>query len=109
MTVDDPRGRGVNVFDVATILVASAALFGYVNHRLLHLPPTTGTLLVALASSLAIVVAEQLVPGLALVRRLNAFSVKRFRPDPDARPPVPFAIRGSAARRSRRTYSASGC
>jgi monovalent cation:H+ antiporter, CPA1 family len=63
----------VNVFDVAAILVASAALFGYVNHRLLHLPPTTGTLLVALVSSVAIVFAEQLVPGLDLRPAVERF------------------------------------
>ena len=36
---------------------------GYGNHRLLHLPATSGTLLVALVSSLVVVLLEYLVPG----------------------------------------------
>ncbi|MEO7274268.1 MAG: sodium:proton antiporter [Vicinamibacterales bacterium] len=63
----------MNVFDVAAILVAAAALFGYVNHRLLRLPPTTGTLLVALVSSLSIVAAEQMIPGLDLRPAIERF------------------------------------
>ena len=54
----------MNVFDVAAILVAAASVFGYVNHRLLHLPSTTGTLLVALLSSIAVVGLEQVIPAI---------------------------------------------
>ena len=32
-----PRGGRVNAFDVAAILVAAAAVFGYVNHRAIGL------------------------------------------------------------------------
>ncbi|MEO7193113.1 MAG: sodium:proton antiporter [Vicinamibacterales bacterium] len=63
----------MNVFDVAAILVAAAAVFGYLNYRLLRLPPTTGTLLVALVSSLVIVVVEQLTPGMDLRPALGRF------------------------------------
>ncbi|MEO7271479.1 MAG: cation:proton antiporter [Vicinamibacterales bacterium] len=63
----------MNVFDVAAVLVAAAAVFGYVNHRFLRLPPTTGTLLVALASSLAIVVLHQMVPGIVLRPAIERF------------------------------------
>ena len=42
----------MNGFDVASILMAIAAAFGYVNHRFLRLPATSGTLTVALVSSL---------------------------------------------------------
>ena len=49
-------------FDIAAILIAVAALCGYVNHRFLRLPATTGTLLVAVVSSLVVVFAEQLLP-----------------------------------------------
>jgi len=63
----------VNVFDIAAVLVAAAALFGYLNHRILRLPPTTGTLLVALLSSLAVVLAEQFVPGLEWRAAVVAF------------------------------------
>ena len=60
------RGLAVNVFDMASVLVAAAAIFGYLNHRILRLPATTGTLIVALLSSLAIVLLEQVVPGMDL-------------------------------------------
>jgi monovalent cation:H+ antiporter, CPA1 family len=63
----------VNVFDIAAVLVAAAALFGYVNHRLLRLPPTTGTLLVALLSSLAVVLVERFVPGFDLRTAIQQF------------------------------------
>lgn len=56
----------MSAFDIAAILIAVAAVSGYVNHRLLHLPPTSGTLLVALVSSLVVLLIEQLVPGIQL-------------------------------------------
>jgi Na+:H+ antiporter len=52
----------LSLFDVAAILIAVAALCGYINHRFLRLPATTGTLLVAVVSSLVVVFAEQLLP-----------------------------------------------
>lgn len=42
----------MNPFDVAAILIAVAAAAGYVNYRVLKLPATSGTLLIALLSSL---------------------------------------------------------
>lgn len=68
-----PDATFVTVFDVAAILIAVAALSGYVNHRLLHLPPTTGTLLVALVSSLIVVGIEQAVPGVQLRPSVESF------------------------------------
>ena len=53
----------VSPFDIAAILIAVAALSGYVNHRFLRLPPTSGTLLVALVSSLVVLLVEPLLPG----------------------------------------------
>jgi CPA1 family monovalent cation:H+ antiporter len=61
------------VFDIAAVLVVCAAAFGYVNHRFLRLPPTTGTLVVALVSSLAIVLAEQLIPAIDLRSTVEGF------------------------------------
>ena len=45
-------------FDLAAILIAIAAVCGYVNHRILRLPPTSGMLAVSLASSLVVVLAD---------------------------------------------------
>jgi CPA1 family monovalent cation:H+ antiporter len=53
----------MNAFDTAAVLIAIAALTGYINHRVLKLSATTGTLAVALVSSLVIVVADAAVPG----------------------------------------------
>ncbi len=61
------------MFDIAAILVAAAAVFGYVNHRFLRLPSTTGTLLVALVSSLVIVAIEQMVSGIDLRPTIERF------------------------------------
>lgn len=52
----------MNAFDTAAVLLAIAAVCGYVNHRFLKLPATTGTLAVALVSSLVIVAAEAFAP-----------------------------------------------
>ena len=45
----------MNAFDVAAILIAVAAVSGYLNHQFLRLPVTSGTLVVALLSSVIIV------------------------------------------------------
>jgi CPA1 family monovalent cation:H+ antiporter len=60
-------------FDLASTLIAIAAVSGYVNHRFLRLPATTGTLLVALISSLLILLAEQLFPALQLRAEVTRF------------------------------------
>jgi CPA1 family monovalent cation:H+ antiporter len=52
----------MNPFDVAAILIAIAAVAGCVNHRVLRLPATSGTLAVALLSSF-VVAAEAVFPG----------------------------------------------
>jgi CPA1 family monovalent cation:H+ antiporter len=56
----------VNGFDIAAVLIAIAAVCGYVNRRVLRLPATSGTLVVALASSLLVVAADAAVPALRL-------------------------------------------
>ena len=58
----------MNAFDTAAILIAIAALTAYINHRVLKLSPTTGTLAVALVSSLVIVAADIAVPAWGLRR-----------------------------------------
>ncbi len=56
----------MNGFDIAAVLIAIAAVCGYVNRRVLRLPATSGTLVVALASSLLVVAADAAVPALRL-------------------------------------------
>lgn len=52
----------MNIFDITAILLTLAAIFGYLNHRVLRLPQTIGILAIALVSSLVMVVIDALVP-----------------------------------------------
>lgn len=63
----------MNGFDVAAVLIAVAAACGYVNRRVLRLPATSGTLIVALASSLVVVAADVTIPALGLRDSVVAF------------------------------------
>ena len=63
----------MNVFDIAAVLLTIAAVCGYLNHRFLRLPATSGTLVVALVSSFFVVAAEALVSSWTLQDRLRAF------------------------------------
>jgi monovalent cation:H+ antiporter, CPA1 family len=63
----------MNAFDTAAVLIAVAALTGYINHRVLKLSATTGTLAVALVSSLVIVAADLAVPAWGLQGVLTGF------------------------------------
>jgi CPA1 family monovalent cation:H+ antiporter len=63
----------MNPFDVAAILLAITALSGYANHRLLRLPTTSGTLAIALVSSIAIVVVDIVHPSWHLRDALARF------------------------------------
>ena len=63
----------MNAFDTAAVLIAIAALTGYINHRVLKLSATTGTLAVALVSSVVVVAADAVVPGWRLREVLTGF------------------------------------
>jgi CPA1 family monovalent cation:H+ antiporter len=63
----------VNAFDIASVLIAIAAICGYLNYRVLRLPATSGTLAIALFSSLVIVAVEALIPGWPLAASINRF------------------------------------
>jgi len=56
----------MNPFDIAAILIAIAAVSGYVNHRFLKLPATSGMLAVAIVASAFVVVVDAVAPDLAL-------------------------------------------
>jgi CPA1 family monovalent cation:H+ antiporter len=63
----------MNAFDIAAILITVAAVSGYLNHRLLKLPPTSGTLAVALFSSLLVVSMNAAFPQLEIQGKIAAF------------------------------------
>jgi CPA1 family monovalent cation:H+ antiporter len=52
----------MNLFDIAAVLILIAAASGYINHRLLKLPATSGTLIVALAGALGVVALDAVAP-----------------------------------------------
>jgi CPA1 family monovalent cation:H+ antiporter len=63
----------VSTFEIAAILLAIAAACGYLNHRLLQLPASTGTLAVALLTSFGILALELLLPGAPLRPAIQRF------------------------------------
>ncbi|MBT3331486.1 MAG: sodium:proton antiporter, partial [Rhodospirillaceae bacterium] len=48
--------------DIATLL-GLAAVFGFLNHKFLHLPRTIGLVLIAMAASLSALAIDALIPG----------------------------------------------
>jgi CPA1 family monovalent cation:H+ antiporter len=63
----------VSAFEIGAVLLAIAAAAGYINHRVLKLPATTGTLAVTLVSSLVIIAIEARTPGLGLREHARVF------------------------------------
>jgi CPA1 family monovalent cation:H+ antiporter len=63
----------VSSFETTAVLLCMAAACGYFNYRFLRLPATTGTLAVALFSSLAIVVIDALNPSTTLRQPIERF------------------------------------
>ena len=53
----------MTIFDIAAVLIGLSAFFGFLNHRYLHLPHTIGLVIIALISSLMIVLFDLLVPS----------------------------------------------
>lgn len=61
----------MTLFDIAAILLCLSAVFGYVNHHYLRLPPTIGLMVIAMASSLSVVVIDMIVPALQVGPRVS--------------------------------------
>src|SRR5262249_17662444 len=53
-------------FDLLAFLLALAAIFGWLNHRLLRLPLTVGLLLLALVAAILLIAVDAAVPGFGL-------------------------------------------
>ena len=56
----------MNALDLAAALVCLAAAFGVVNHFLLKLPSAIGMVIIALATSLTLMLIDLLVPGFGI-------------------------------------------
>jgi CPA1 family monovalent cation:H+ antiporter len=63
----------VTVLDAATILVVLAALLGYINHRLLRLPPSVGLTAMGAVASLCVIGLDHLLPRDTLGPAVVAF------------------------------------
>ena len=63
----------MNAFDIAAVLITIAAVSGYINYRFLRLPTSSGTLAVALFSSIVIVAADRAMPSLNIEPLIDRF------------------------------------
>jgi len=63
----------MNGFDIAAVVVAVTTATGYINHRFVRLPATTGTLVVALFCSGLVVLIDHLAPDQHLEASIAQF------------------------------------
>jgi len=56
----------MTIFDIAAVLLGLSALFGFLNHRFLHLPHTIGLVVIALVSSGGVVLIDLVFPALGI-------------------------------------------
>ncbi|PHR94283.1 MAG: sodium:proton antiporter [Robiginitomaculum sp.] len=56
----------LSLFEIAAMMLALSALFGWVNHAFIKLPHTIGLLIMALGTSIVLLVLEVVFPGLGL-------------------------------------------
>jgi len=61
----------MSIFTIAAILVGLSALFGYINHRFLHLPHTIGLVIIALAASLSIIGFDFIQPSFHIGKQVT--------------------------------------
>ena len=65
-----PPSVAIEAFDIAAILVVAAAVLGYLNHHYLRLPHVIGLTVMGAIASLALMLADSLVPGITLDDRV---------------------------------------
>lgn len=61
----------LTLFEIAALLLALSAFFGWINHAFLHLPHTIGLVVMALVASLALLGLEYLFPTLGITDTLQ--------------------------------------
>jgi len=59
----------MSIFSIGAILVGLSALFGYINHRFIHLPHTIGLVVFALLASLSIIGLDLITPSVQIGQR----------------------------------------
>ena len=60
-------------FDAAAVLIALAAVLGYLNHRFLGLPSSIGLTIMGAVASLLVIGIDRLLPASSLAEQLSAF------------------------------------
>ena len=63
----------MSIFEISSILIVMAALFGFINHTVLRLPPTIGLVVMGLVASFGAMAIDHLIPGMSLVADLRSF------------------------------------
>ena len=53
-----------SLFNIAAVVLSLAAVFGYLNHRWLHMPSSIGLVVIALAASLSVIALDAALPSL---------------------------------------------
>ena len=61
----------LSLFEIAALLLALSALFGWFNHTVLKLPHTIGLLVMALVASIALLGLEAMFPVLGITDTLQ--------------------------------------
>ena len=62
----------LSLFEIAALLLVLSGFFGWFNHTILKLPHTIGLLVMALVSSMALLIIEQFFPDLGITTTLQA-------------------------------------
>ena len=62
----------LTLFEIAALLLAISAFFGWVNHVFIKLPHTIGLLVMALVTSLVLLLAEHLFPALSITNTMQS-------------------------------------
>jgi CPA1 family monovalent cation:H+ antiporter len=62
----------MSIFEIGAFLIGLSALFGYINHRFMHLPHTVGLVVMALAASLTLILIEFLSPRTQLLETVTS-------------------------------------
>jgi CPA1 family monovalent cation:H+ antiporter len=62
----------LNILDLATLLLALSAAFGWMNQRWLHLPHTIGLLMMGLGASVGLLLLHSIMPDLGITSAVQA-------------------------------------
>ena len=61
----------MSLLEIATVLIVLAAVFGFINHRFIHLPHTIGLVVMAMVASLGVIGLNLMAPGLGIQQEVH--------------------------------------